>query len=168
MINMADYIKKTDYLYDSDSGIAQVILTDCHGRLYSGIAICAEQDNDMKAEYTGYTIAEKRAWINFYKGWIRYEIKPQLRALKQLYFSMNRSKKFHAGHYEAFMLKRFIHRLEKQLADLEEDISSMQLDLKDYINNKDKMYKAIRAKRQQDKVEEFDPYEGPKTLDDVD
>lgn len=168
MINMADYIKETNYLYDQDSGIAQVILTDNYGRLYSGIAICAEQDNDMKAEYTGYTIAEKRAWIDFYKGWLRNEIKPQLRILKQLYYSMNRSKKFYAGHYEAFMLKRSIHRLEKQLTDLESDISRMQLDLKDYISNKDKLYKAIRAKRSQNEEEDFDTFEAPKSLDDVD
>ena len=168
MINMADYIKETNYLYDPDSGIAQVILTDCHGRLYSGIAICAEQDNDMKAEYTGYTIAEKRAWINFYKGWLRYEIKPQLRALKQLYYSMNRSKRFYAGHYEAFMLKRSIHRLEKQLTDMEDNISYMQLDLRDYIDNKDKLYKAIRAKRILEEDIDFNPYEAPEALDDVD
>lgn len=168
MINMADYIKETNYLYDPDSGIAQVILTDCHGRLYSGIAICAEQDNDMKAEYTGYTIAEKRAWISFYKGWLRNEIKPQLRALRQLYYSMNRSKKFYPGHYEAFMLKRYIHRLEKQLTDMEGDISRMQLDLRDYIDNKDKLYKAIRAKRILEEDIDFDPYEAPEALDDVD
>ena len=168
MINMADYIKETNYLYDPDSGIAQVILTDCHGRLYSGIAICAEQDNDMKAEYTGYTIAEKRAWISFYKGWLRNEIKPQLRALRQLYFSMNRSKSYNDGHYEAYMLRRMIFRLEQQWTDLEGDISRMQLDLRNYIDNKDKLYKAIRAKRIQENEIDFDPYEAPEALDDVD
>lgn len=168
MINMADYIKETNYLYDPDSGIAQVILTDCHGRLYSGIAICAEQDNDMKAEYTGYTIAEKRAWISFYKGWLRNEIKPQLRALRQLYFSMNRSKSYNDGHYEAYMLRRMIFRLEQQWTDLEGDISRMQLDLRDYIDNKDKLYKAIRAKRILESETDFDPYEAPEALDDVD
>ena len=61
-------------------------------------------DQDMMSEKTGCEIANRRAEIMVLKGYVKNELKPRLRALKQLYYSMNRSKYFNEKSYENKML----------------------------------------------------------------
>lgn len=102
----------------------------------------------MKSEKTGYEIAQRRAEINMLKSYISNELKPRLRALKQLYYSMNRNKKFNENSYENYMLQRQIHLIKNELDTTKEIIAELEEDLITYIDSKDKFYKKIRHMRQ--------------------
>ena len=101
----------------------------------------------MKSEKTGYEIAQRRAEINMLKSYISNELKPRLRALKQLYYSMNRNKKFNENSYENYMLQRQIHLIKNELDTTKEIIAELEEDLITYIDSKDKFYKKIRHMR---------------------
>ena len=63
---------------------------------------------------------------------------------------MNTSKKFNEKSYEYKMLKRQINMYLFDLEVVKEDIETEQKKLREYLSNKDKFYKRIRANRQKD------------------
>ena len=54
--------KKTKYNYDKTTGKAEVIIWD-KGKRYRGTAIPSVEDMDVKAKYTGLTLANAKAEI---------------------------------------------------------------------------------------------------------
>lgn len=74
--------------------------------VFGGTASCHPDDKDMMSEKVGCEIAYSRAAINSLKYERDCIIKPSLKALRQLYFSMKHSKKFNPKSYEAKMLWR--------------------------------------------------------------
>lgn len=154
----------SDYFYDEVTGTAIVTYKDAYGHEYTGVAQVAEVDKDMQSSYTGYQIAEARALLETYKGIIRNEFKPRLRAYKQLYYSMNRSKNYSDKHYEARMLKRAIKHMEAQIEEVEQYISNIKEFIEFYIKEKDSFYQTIRQKRMIENDEEIEPT----SLDDID
>ena len=90
--------------WEEDIGLASCTLTDTYDRKYTGTSICHPDDLDMMNEKTGCEIAHRRAEIMMLKGYVKNELKPRLRALKQLYYSMNRSQYFNEKSYENKML----------------------------------------------------------------
>lgn len=147
---------KIDTFFDETQGVSFVCLTDRHGRIYEGLAQISPNDLDFQSERTGLSTADLRAQINFYKGYIKNELKPQLRALKQLYYSMNRSKNFDKTHYEVKMLNRAIKRIEAEIQETKDFITELTQVLKDYIQQKDDMYKKLRAKREPTDLADID------------
>ena len=101
----------------------------------------------MKSEKTGMHIAEKRATIGYLKAIRDNEIKPQLKILKQFYYSINQSKQFNPKSYEARMLNRQIKMLEEGLDYVKKNIKASQKDLSNYINEKEKFYTFVRKGR---------------------
>ncbi len=168
MIDLESIILDTKYMYYETTGTSIVTLIDHYGRHYTGIACVADQDVDMQSEYTGYTIAENRAFIDFYKKWISCELKPQLRALKQLYYSMNRSKKYYDGHYEAYMLLRAIKRTKSDIAYCKDCIQNLKEYVDFYIKEKDHLYERIRSNNKIKELLEEDTSEQPIDLADID
>lgn len=134
------------FAFDEISGVATCILYD-GTKTYCGSAMCHPDDRDMISEKTGQEIAYRRAEIEALKGY-REEIKIELKTLKQLYFSMNRSKYYDNKHYEARMLLRHIKMKETDLDTVKTYINNKQTSLKDYINEKDEFYKKIRHNRE--------------------
>ena len=112
-----------------------------------GIATCHPADEDMKNNHTGCEIAFRRATINVYR-YYKNDLKIRLGALKQLYYSMNRSKKFNEKSYENIMLQRQIHLLESDLATIKDLITTEKQNLHDYITAKENFYTVIRANRE--------------------
>ena len=74
--------------------------------VFTGIASCHPDDVDMMSEKVGCEIAYSRAAIESLKYERDCIIKPSLKSLRQLYFSMKHSKKFNPKSYEAKMLWR--------------------------------------------------------------
>lgn len=119
-----------------------------NGPIFIGEAICHEDDYDMCSRRTGQEIAFARAKIKHMQHIKNNEIKPKLDALKHLYGCMAHSSKFNPESYENTMLQRQIRLLEFDLATINEMIKYERENLKTYINDKDRMYKHIRKKRE--------------------
>ena len=113
----------------------------------SGIATCCPEDYDMSNEKTGCDIAYQRAIINLYKYYKANEIKPRLKALNQLYYSMEHSKYFNPKSYENKMLQRQIHQLENELNVTNDLLTERKEGLDEYLKDKEKFYQKIRSFR---------------------
>lgn len=143
---MAKKSKEPIFTWDEQSGLATCILTD-GDNVYIGTAQCSEQDQDMKSEKTGCYIAECRAQINYLTHVRDNELKPALKALNILYYSMNQSKQFNSNSYENKMLQRQIHALEFDLTVVKDMLAQEKQNLKEYLNQKAKAYARIRDLR---------------------
>jgi hypothetical protein len=82
------------------------------------------------------------------------ELRPQLKALYQLYYSMKHSKQFNSKSYESITLYKHIRSLENELATTRKKLVGLKQGLKDYIDEKEKLYQRIRKKRSV-KTEQF-------------
>lgn len=168
MVDLESIIQDTKYMYYENTHTSIVTLVDTYGRQYTGVAMLADEDEDMASEYTGQSIAETRAFIEFYKRWISCELKPQLRALEQLYYSMDRSKKYNGGHYEAYMLNRAIKRTKEDIVSCKEAIDNLKNYLSFYIEEKEKLYQRIRSNNKIKELLEEDTNYQPDDLADID
>ena len=131
--------------WDEETGISSCIVSDGE-KVYTGFAQCHPDDEDMKGQKTGCEIAFRRARINALRGY-RDELKIQLKALNQLYYSMNRSTKFNEKSYENRMLQRQIRMINFDLATTKEMIATEQENLRTYIKEKDEFYNKTRMRR---------------------
>ena len=128
-------------------GYAICILKSANSsREFIGEARCHPDDADMMNEKTGNEIAFRRAKIQAIRGY-RDELKAQLRALNQLYFSMNKSKRFNEKSYENRMLQRQIRMTNFDLATIREDLATEEQNLREYIAKKEDFYQHIRKNR---------------------
>lgn len=134
--------------WDEETGVASCILSDGE-KVYTGFAQCHPDDEDMKGQKTGCEIAFRRAKINALRGY-RDELKIQLKALNQLFYSINKSKKFNSKSYENRMLQRQIRMINFDLATTKEMIANEELNLRAYIKSKDVFYIQTRKRRQKD------------------
>ena len=138
---------KTKIEWFGETGVAFCTITDSYNRTYHAEALCHPNDQDMMSEKTGCEIANRRAEIMVLKGYVKNELKPRLRALKQLYYSMNRSKYFNEKSYENKMLQSQIRVIKNELDTTNEIIAELEYDLSRYLNEKDEFYKKIRRHR---------------------
>lgn len=143
--------REPQFNWDPESGVAICALTDGYN-MFIGTAACAEEDIDMMSEKTGCQIALWRAEIKYYTHIRDNELKPALKALKHVYYTMNRSKHFNSKSYENIMLWRQIRQKENDLATINYMIADQKKQLKEYIDEKDKFYKRVRANRKTDSV----------------
>lgn len=134
------------FAFDKESGTATCILYDGN-KTYCGGALCHPDDADMMSERTGQEIAYRRAEIAALRGF-RDEIKLELSSLKQLFYSINRSKYYDPKHYEARMLNRQIKMKESDLEIVKNHIKIKSEELRKYINEKDEFYKTVRHNRE--------------------
>ena len=131
--------------WDEETGISSCIVSDGE-KVYTGFAQCHPDDEDMKGQKTGCEIAFRRARINALRGY-RDELKIQLKALNQLYYSMNKSTKFNEKSYENRMLQRQIRMINFDLTTTKEMIATEQENLRTYIKEKDEFYNKTRMRR---------------------
>ena len=144
-MNVLDFAKFST----AEDGKVTICTIDINGKgIFTGIAVCHEDDMDMNSTRTGQHIAYTRAYLKYLKYVSRCEVKPALNALKQLYYSMNKSKFFKEDSYETKMLKAQIAYKEEELAFVREEINMTQTDLKSYILVKEEKYKLLRAWRE--------------------
>ena len=139
-------MKQPEYFWDEDLGVAECTIY-YEGIEFVGIATCHDDDKDMCNKLTGQTIAEYRALIQVYQYKRNCELRPQLKALKQLYYSMNTSKQYNKKSYEARMLYRHITMIEEELQAVREEIATLRKRLNNYIIKKEKFYQSVRKGR---------------------
>lgn len=132
--------------YDKETGCSTCVIETKYGK-FSGTACCHPDDMDMASEKVGCEIAYSRAAIDSLKYERDNVIKPSLKALKQLYYSMNRSKRFNPKSYEYKMLRRQIECWEFDLSIINDMIDTERTWIRDYINTKEALYQNIRANR---------------------
>lgn len=139
------------FSWDEEAGVAICTLFDGNNT-YTGVAVCAPEDFDMKNEKTGCQIAEWRAELEYFIHVRDNELKPEIKALKQLYYGMNQSTHFNENSYENLSLQRLIRKKEFDLTVIKEMIADQKRMLKEYLEEKGKFYKRIRANREADRV----------------
>ena len=137
---------KYTYDWSPEFGYASCTIHD-HDNQFTGKAVCHPDDEDMKNRLAGQNIAEGRASIKYLQHYRDNELRPQLKILKQLYYSMNRSKQFNRKSYEARMLFRQISRITKEIEEVNADIKTLKIMISAYIDQKDAEYKKIRSHR---------------------
>ena len=115
---------------------------------FIGQAFCHPDDEDMCSKLAGQTIAEFRACIQVLKYKRDCEIIPALKALKQLHYSINKSKQYNKKSYESRMLYRQIQNYEADLKNIREDLAKIRQALNSYINLKEQYYQFLRNRRQ--------------------
>jgi hypothetical protein len=140
-------------VYTWDGVIATCTITDEYGNTFTGTAYVHEQDMDFASEKTGCTIATSRAAVTYLQSVKKNILKPQLAALKQLYYSMKHSKKFNPKSYENVMLQRQITMKEEDIKTVNLEIHKHKLFLKDFIDSKEICYQNIRKTRAKRQVE---------------
>lgn len=137
---------KPTFEWNSDAGIAICIIHTPYGD-FEGSATCHTDDKDMMSEKVGCEIAYCRATIKMLTFQKECQIKPALKALKQLYYSMKHSKKFNPKSYENVMLRRQIQNWEFDLSIVNDMLNTERKYLNDYITTKELLYQDLRAKR---------------------
>lgn len=143
-------MSKITYEYNDTIGMSICTIID-KGKTYQGFAWCSKEDQDMKNEKTGLTIAEFRAHIAQAKGIRDNEIKPGLAALKQAKYAINQSKYFNKNSYEYRMLEQQINNYEEDLIFIKNTIALQKAKLKQYMDQKKDFYEKIRKNRQKAK-----------------
>ncbi len=141
-------MEKINTLWDEEYKHAYCGIKTPDGNTIVGEAICHPQDVDMVSEKTGCTIAERRAYIKYMQYQKENILKPELKALKKFYNVVNQSKYYNEQDYTNQMLIRHISRLENDIAALKEEIQIEKEELKEFINEKDTFYKAVREARE--------------------
>ena len=140
---MSNY--KTDYAYEDGRAYFLIYYKEF---IFTGKAKCHPEDLDMESERTGLTIAEARAIIKMKKFIKRHEIQPILGAYKHLLKNLQSSSKHDPKAYESCMLRSQLSHWEDRLAEISADIADEEKYLKEYINQKDKLYNKLRARNQ--------------------
>jgi hypothetical protein len=126
--------------WDEDAGVATCSI-NFKNKQFCGSAKCHEDDNMVKNQITGTYIAEQRAILKVLKHVRDNEIYPAYMALRQLYYSMNKSKSFNKDSYEAKMLFRQLNRYENDLFFIRQEIRLTQAELTAYIQEREKLGK---------------------------
>lgn len=138
--------KKPTYEWLQDEGKAICKIYWEH-QVFTGIAQCHPDDEDMKSRLTGQFIAEARATLKYLSFVKNYDLRPQLKSLKQLYYSANRSSQYSKKDYLSKMLYRHIRDLENDIIAINERIVGLKQTLSEYLTNKEEYYQQIRKNR---------------------
>jgi Na+-transporting NADH:ubiquinone oxidoreductase subunit NqrB len=138
--------KKPTYTWNQETGEATYTIY-YKNLTFTGNANCHPDDEDMKNQMMGLTIAESRATLAYLRHVRDNDLRPQLKSLKQLMYSMNHSKQYNRKSYEARMLYRHIQMLEEDMKNIAEDISRIKYFLWRYMLEKEELHQTLREKR---------------------
>ena len=136
---------KTEYNYDHGNSLFIIYYKD---QVFIGEAYCHSDDMDMESERTGLTIAEARAHIKLKKFQKRFEIEPVVNAYRHTLKNIQSSSHHDPKAYESCMLRSQLAHWEDKLAEIIADIADEKKYLKEYIDQKDKLYRKLRARNQ--------------------
>ena len=138
--------KEPTYTWNQETGEATYTIY-YKNLTFTGKATCHPDDEDMKSQMMGLTIAESRATLNYLRHVRDNDLRPQLKSLKQLMYSINHSKQYNRKSYEARMLYRHIQMLEEDVKNITEDISRIKYFLWRYMIEKEELHQVLREKR---------------------
>ncbi len=140
---------KTDYVFDWDeeTRTATCTIDDPRRGVFVGLATCHPDDADMCNKITGQRIALSRAMIKILTHIRDNEIKPELKALNNYLFSINKSAKFDKKHYAVKILYNNIKRCQEELETTQSLIAHHKEELADFISAKEELYQSLRKRR---------------------
>ena len=138
--------RKFKYDWDQENGVATCYLFD-KNNVFIGMAMCHSDDEEFKSEKTGIHIAESRARIKMLQHIKNNELKPELSGLKQLYYSMNKSRHYNRKSYEAKMLWKQMKVKQRDIDLVTNIIHNEKQKLNDYISDKNEFYKKVSTNR---------------------
>ena len=133
------------YDWDEKAGIATCTITKGNTS-YTGTAICHEDDEDMKNEKTGYTIATIRAEIACYVA-ERDALAAQSQVLSELILSNKANKKFNKKDRVFRTIVKKDKDITSKLEQTRIKIAILRKDLHELIQKKEALYQKIRANR---------------------
>ena len=134
------------YSWEEELGLAIVTIHE-NGMTFVGTAKCHEQDQDMKSEKVGTFIALNRAQIKHLTYIINKELKPQLKAIESLYNEMTQCKKFNPKSFEARRIRKKMHEIKADIAELDDFRKFKLQETSEYINLKEEFYQKTRKNR---------------------
>lgn len=140
--------KQPTFSWDEETGSTICLLFDKENTYY-GTATCSPTDYDMKSEKVGCEIAYHRAVISALQSH-RDELKIKLKALKEYYYTMNKSKYFDENSYPIRRLISQMELLEYDISFIKDEIQNEKDYLSKYINDKADFYAKIRRNREAD------------------
>lgn len=132
--------------WDPEEKIASCIIEDGNNIFY-GSAWCHPDDKDFGNEATGCNYAMARANIKLLQHKKNNIYRPSLKALKHLQSCMVFSPQYNPKSYEAKALQRQINYYEDMITLTEKAIDDLRKELKTTIDQKDDLYKKIRANK---------------------
>ena len=144
-------IPRANFTYSEETGVTTCILTDTKNNTYIGKAHCHPDDIDMKNEMTGSEIAYRRAYIQFLKHIRDTEIVPKLAILKHMSSCMEQAANFNPKDNNIRLMQRAIENYSAGAAAIRECIRDERDNLHEYMIEKGKLYRKIRANRKQAK-----------------
>lgn len=134
--------------WDEEHGVYRIVLRyrTPSGIILEGIGIaeCHPDDYPFMSQLTGSMIAGYRAEIDLIKKVNNYEIKPGIDTLKHVYCTMSHSKQYNPKSYEAIRIKKELAHLMDELEENKQTMAYIKNELKEYIDNKEKIYQRIR------------------------
>ena len=137
--------KNPEFFWDEELGYAACSIW--HGdKVFIGTANCHPEDADMKSEKTGSEIAYHRAVIAAARNQLQ-NVQIELKGMKHLLATMEQSTRFNSKSYEAKRIYSHINFLNENIDTLKEIITSEKEFVLNYISEKEKFYKRIRANR---------------------
>lgn len=132
------------------------IIEDADENSFVGVAVCHEDDWDMESEKVGYFIAGTRAQIKLLQHFKKNVLKQELKALNNLYYSMNRSKYFNPKSYEAKRMFRHMNMLQDDIEYVDNTLKVVKEELRNYLVKKEEFRQDIRKLRAAQKAEKDD------------
>lgn len=133
--------------WDKDSRTTTCIISDKNNNIFVGTATCHPEDKDMCNKLTGQQIAFLRCRIKllqFYKNKYINELK----GIEKTFQALQCYKIYNQEHFESKFLQKTINQYKQDINDLKKLIINEKTELKNYINEKDKLYQTIRGNKQ--------------------
>lgn len=140
-MSLYSHKKKEEFIWSEDKRVCKCRITTRFGS-FEGQAFCHEADLDMLSRITGEQIAYSRALIKMMQYEKNCILRPSITALKHVLSIAD------SNPSAAHILKRQINNLEFGLTCIKDCIQGEKDWLKEYIDEKEKMYQKIRNKRE--------------------
>ena len=124
--------------YNEETGISTVILQNRNGQ-YCGSASLHPEDAAVASKYVGCDIAERRAWINYYKTEIR-RTKIKLKAWAEIVGDLS----YNCELYHNKVAERLImisKKYHKHIKEMETCIELLENSIKTYIELRERILK---------------------------
>ena len=139
----------TEPIYDwnEETKTTTCKIIDDAGRVFIGEARCHPEDLDFGNRFAGERIAAARAAMKYLKSVKRDVLIPGLKALKQLYYSINQSNQFNEKSYEVMMLRRQINMKNNDIIAVNNELATLKQELDLYLKTKDAFYEKVRKFR---------------------
>lgn len=136
---------RTHFTYDPTTHTTYCERESKSGKYY-GVAKCHPKDWDFESKLVGEHYAYMRSMIKELVA-NRDDLKAQLKGLKHLYNILEQNPRVHYDSIECYTIRRQIHVMERDLADIKHLIATTKADIREMIATKDALYQKIRSGR---------------------